>query len=63
MPRGRISSMNPSIFFSVPEISTITLSAATSTIRPRKISASSLTSVRAGPATAATLMSIRSRST
>jgi len=49
--------------FSVPEISTITLSAATSTTRPRNTSASSLTSVRAAPTVAATLISMRSRST
>ncbi len=41
MPNGRIISINASIFFSWPEISTITWSLATSTIRPRKISHSS----------------------
>ena len=33
MPKGRIRSMNASIFFSWPAISTITSSGATSTIR------------------------------
>ena len=41
MPYGRIRSMNASILLSWPEISIITSSAPTSTIRPRKISTSS----------------------
>ena len=40
MPNGRISSMNASILPSWPEISMITISGATSTIRPRKMSVS-----------------------
>ena len=46
MPNGRIISMKASIFRSWPEISIIIISGATSTIRPRKISASSRISLR-----------------
>jgi len=38
MPKGRIISMKDSILRSWPDISIITISGATSTIRPRKIS-------------------------
>ena len=55
--------MKASIFRSWPEISIITCSGPTSTIRPRKISVSSLTSLRRPPGGAVTLISIRSRST
>ena len=46
MPKGRISSMNASIFRSWPEISIDHFLGATSTMRPRKISTSSLISLR-----------------
>ena len=49
IPNGRIRSMNDSILCSWPLISTITSSVATSTIRPRKISASSRISLRRPP--------------